>query len=116
MNGKETEEIRKLLTTIEKITRQANATTKMDVLQMLGMTSQSVIAMAKKLTEPKTKTKTKVVTRYKDKPQQPPQPEQVKTDEPPTSATDKPATPFQTIQPQPPIPPLSIQRNSDNES
>ena len=117
MNSKDIENIRKTLDAVEKMTSKANAKSKMEVLAMLGKTSQSVIAMAKKLTEPKTKTRTKIVTQYKDKPQQPQQQNnQTKTAEPPTTATDKPPTPFQSIQPQPPVAPLSMQRDGDKES
>lgn len=120
MESKDIENIRKTLDAVEKMTSKANAKSKMEVLAMLGKTSQSVIAMAKKLTEPKTKTRTKVVTQYKDKPQQAQQPQsqptQTKTGNPPETATDKPATPFQSITPQPPVSPLSNQRTDSNES
>ena len=117
MDSTDIAQIRRTLDAIEKMTSKADAKSKMEVLSILGKTSQSVIAMAKKLTEPKTKTRTKIVTQYKDKPQQPQQQNnQTKTAEPPTTATDKPATPFQSIQPQPPVAPLSMQRNGDNES
>ena len=117
MDSKDIENIRKTLDAVEKMTSKANAKSKMEVLAMLGKTSQSVIAMAKKLTEPKTKTRTKIVTQYKDKPQQPQsQHTQTKTGNPPETATDKPATPFQSISPQPPVSPLSSQRTDGNES
>ena len=116
MDNNDIAQIRRTLDAIEKMTSKADAKSKMEVLSILGKTSQSVIAMAKKLTEPKTKTRTKIVTQYKDKPQQPQPSNQTKTAEPPTTATDKPATPFQSIQPQPPISPFSTQRNGDNES
>jgi hypothetical protein len=117
MDNNEIAQIRRTLDAIEKLTREADANSKMEVLSLLGKTSQSVIATTKKLIEPKTKTRTKVVTQYKDKPQQPQQQNnQTKTAEPPTTATDKPAIPFQALQAQPPIGPLSMQRNGDNES
>ena len=117
MNSKDIADIRKTLDTIERMTGKADAKSKMEVLAMLGKTSQSVIAMAKKITEPKTKTRTKVVTQYKDKPQQlQAEPIQTKTDNPPETTTDKPATPFQSVQPHPPFSPLSMQQNTDNES
>ena len=114
MNSKDIENIRKTLDALEKMTSKANAKSKMEVLAMLGKTSQSVIAMAKKLIEPKTKTRTKIVTQYKDNPQQPQsQPTQTKIGNPPETATDKPATPFQSITPQTPVSPLSNQQGND---
>ena len=113
MDSKDKNDVRKLLTTIEQMTREADAQAKMEVLQMLGMTSQSVIAMAKKLTEPKVKTRT--VTKYIEKPAK--KAKQVAKKLPPTTAaTDKPVTSTSPIKPVPPVAPLSNQRNNQNES
>jgi len=113
MDSKDKDDIRKLLTTIEQMTREADAQAKMEVLQMLGMTSQSVIAMAKKLTEPKVKTRT--VTKYIEKPAKK-KPKQVAKKPPPTTATDKPVVSPNPIKPVPPVAPLSNQRNNQTES
>ena len=114
MDSQDKDDIRKLLTTIEQITREADAQTKMEVLQMLGMTSQSVIAMAKKLTEPKVKTR--VITKYKEKPAQKKPEQTAKTIKPPTASTDKPAVSTSPIKPVPPTAPLSNQRHNQTES
>lgn len=113
MDSKDKDDIRKLLTTIEQLTREADAQTKMEVLQMLGMTSQSVIAMAKKLAEPKVKTRT--VTKYIEKPAKK-KPKQVAKKLPPPTPTDKPAVSTSPIKPVPPVAPLSNQRNNQTES
>ncbi len=109
MNKAQLTDIQKALNWIRDQAEESDAQAKMEVLALLNGTSQSVIAMAKKLTEPKTKTK--VVTQYKEKPAKPeqpkPRPKIVKQGTPPETATDLPATPFQAIQPQAPISPLS---------
>jgi len=75
--------------------------------------SQRVIAMAKKLTEPKVKTHT--VTKCKVQPAQK-KPRQVpKTLKQPTAATDKSAASTSPIKPVPPVTPLSNQRNNQAE-
>ena len=107
MNKEQLNDIQKALNWIRNQTEEADSDAKMEVLALLNGTSQSVIAMAKKLTEPKTQTK--VMTRYKDKIMKQP-PDIVKQGPPPETATDKPATPFQAIQPQAPISPLSNQQ------
>ena len=114
MDSKDKDDIRKLLTTIEQMTREADARAKMEVLQMLGMTSQSVIAMAKKLTEPKVKTRT--VTKYIEKPSKKKPKQVAKKSPPPTAATDKPIVSTSPIKPVPPVASLSNQRTNQTES
>jgi hypothetical protein len=114
MDSKDKDDIRKLLTTIEQLTREADAQAKMEVLQMLGMTSQSVIAMAKKLTEPRVKTR--VVTKYIEKPAEKKAKQVAPTEKPPIATPDKPVVSTNPIKPVPPVAPLSNQRNSRSES
>ena len=114
MDSKDKDDIRKLLTAIEQMTRQADAQAKMEVLQMLGMTSQSVIAMVKKLAEPKVKTRT--VTKYIEKPAKKKPKQAAKTTKPPTATTDKPAVSASPVKPVPPVAPLSNQRHNQTES
>jgi hypothetical protein len=114
MDSKDKDDIRKLLTTIEQMTREADAQAKMEVLQMLGMTSQSVIAMAKKLTEPKVKTR--VVTKYIEKPAKKKSKQVAKKPTPPTTSTNKPVVSTTPLKPVPPVKPLSNQRSNEAES
>jgi len=107
MNKEQLNDIQKSLNWIRSQAEEADAASKVEVLALLNSTSQSVIQMAKKLSAPKTKTK--VVTQYKDKPVRQ-APKVVKQGSPPETATDLPATPFQAIQPQAPISPLSNQQ------
>lgn len=107
MNKDQLNDIQKSLNWIRSQAEEADAASKVEVLALLNSTSQSVIAMAKKLTEPKTQTK--VMTRYKDKIVKQP-PDIVKRGPPPETATDKPATPFQAIKPTAPEAPLSNQQ------
>jgi hypothetical protein len=107
MNKADINDIQKALNWIRQQAEDADSEAKMEVLALLNGTSQSVIAMAKKLTEPKTKTK--VITKFKDKLIKQPQPS-IKQGTPPETVTDKPTTPFQAIQPSAPIAPLSNQR------
>ena len=114
MDSKHKEHIKRLLDAIEQITRESNAQAKMEILQMLGMTSQSVIAMAKKLTEPKVKTR--VVTKYKEKPKRKKPKPAVKPVSPPTTVKDKPVVSTTPIKPVPPVKPLSNQRSNEAKS
>lgn len=114
MDSEHKEHIKRLLDAIEQITRVSNAQVKMEILQMLGMTSQSVIAMAKKLTEPKMKTR--VVTKYKEKPAKKKPKQVAKKPTPPTATTDKPVVSNNPVNPVPPVAPLSNQRNNQTES
>ena len=107
MNKEQLNDIQKSLNWIRSQAEEADAASKVEVLALLNATSQSVIQMAKKLIEPKTKTK--VVTQFKDKPMKQ-KPRVVKQGTPPETATDLSATPFQATQPQPPISPLSNQQ------
>ena len=88
-------------TTIQSVTMSASST---------NATSQGVIQMAKKLTAPKTKTK--VLTRYKDKPVKQ-KPKAVKPGTPPETAIDQPITSLDALRPVAPVPPLSNQQASD---
>jgi hypothetical protein len=107
MNKEQLTDIQKSLNWIRDQAEESDAEAKMEVLALLNGTSQSVIAMAKKLTEPETKTK--VVTQYKDKTPkpEPPKPKVVKQGTPPETATDLPPTPFHSIQPAAPVAPVS---------
>ena len=107
MKKEQLNDIQQSLNLIRSQAEEADAASKVEVLALLNATSQSVIQMAKKLTSPKAKTK--VVTRYKDKPVKQ-KPKVVNQGTPPETATDLPATPFQAIQPQAPISPLSNQQ------
>jgi hypothetical protein len=106
MNKTQINDIQRALNWIRQQAEEADSVAKMEVLSLLNGTSQSVIAMAKKLTEPKTKTK--VVTQFKDKLVKP-RPIN-KQGEAPKTVTDEPQTPFQAIQPSAPIAPLSNQQ------
>lgn len=97
MNKSQMTDIQKALNWIRDQAEKSDAQAKVEVLALLNGTSQSVIAMAKKLTAPKTKTQTKVVTQYRDRPEKP-KPKIVKQGTPPETATDRPATPFQSTQ------------------
>lgn len=107
MNKIQINDIQRALNWIRQQAEEADSAAKMEVLSLLNGTSQSVIAMAKKLTEPKTKTK--VVTKFKDKFVKEPRPI-TKQGEAPKTVTDEPQTPFQSIQPSAPIAPLSNQQ------
>lgn len=107
MNKEQLNDIQKALNWIRLQAEDADSESKVEVLALLNGTSQSVIQMAKKLTEPETKTK--VVTQYKEKPVRQ-KPKVVKQGTPPETATDLPTTPFQAIKPQAPIAPLSNQQ------
>jgi hypothetical protein len=110
MKKEQLNDIQQSLNWIRSQAEEADAAAKVEVLALLNATSQSVIQMAKKLTAPKAKTK--VVTRYKDKPKQKQQ-KIIKPGKPPETATDLPVTPFQAIKPQSPIAPLSNQQATD---
>lgn len=97
MRKEQMTDIQKALNWIRDQAEKSDAQAKVEVLALLNGTSQSVIAMAKKLTAPKTKTQTKVVTQYRDRPEKP-KPKIVKQGTPPETVTDRPATPFQSTQ------------------
>jgi hypothetical protein len=115
MRKEQLTDIQKALNWIRDQAEESEAQAKIEVLALLNGTSQSVIAMAKKLTEPKTKTKTTVVTQFKDRPKNQP-PKVVKQGKPPETATDLPATPFQAIKPQSSIGPISTVPSSPSTS
>ena len=110
MNKTQLNDIQKSLNWIRSQAEEADAASKVEVLALLNATSQSVIQMAKKLTAPKTKTK--VVTRYKDKLVKQ-KPIVVKQGSPPETATDQPITSFDAVKPVAPVPPLSNQQAPD---
>jgi hypothetical protein len=105
MRKEQLTDIQKTLNWIRDQAEKSDAQAKVEVLALLNGTSQSVIAMAKKLTAPTTKTQTKVVTQFRDRPEKP-KSKIVKQGRPPETVTDRPATPFQAIQPQAPIGPI----------
>ena len=110
MNKTQLNDIQKSLNWIRSQAEEVDAASKVEVLALLNATSQSVIQMAKKLTA--SKTKTKVVTRYKDKPKEKKQ-KVVKRGTPPESAIDQPITSLDAVKPVAPVPPLSNQQASD---
>ena len=110
MNKEQLNDIQQSLNLIRSQAEGADAASKVEVLLLLNATSQSVIQMAKKLTA--SKTKTKVVTRYKDKPKQKKQ-KVVKPGTPPETAIDQPITSLDAVKPVAPVPPLSNQQASD---
>ena len=107
MNKEQLNDIQKALNWIRSQAEEADSESKVEVLALLNGTSQSVIQMAKKLVEPETKTK--IVTRYKDKVIKQ-KPEISKQDTPPETATDLTVTPYRAIKPQAPISPLANQQ------
>ena len=108
MNNEVLKDVQQALNTIRALADKADAETKMAALQLMLGTSQSVVALAKKLTTPKTKTKTKVVKAYI------PKEKVVQKDPEQQQQAEEPATPSQ-LQPFKPIPPLSNQ-HSDTEN
>ena len=110
MNKEQLNDIQKSLNWIRSQAEEADAASKVEVLALLNSTSQSVIQMAKKLSAPKTKTK--VVTQYKDKPVRQ-KPKVVKPGTPPETAIDQPITSLDALRPVAPVPPLSNQQASD---
>ena len=110
MNKTQLNDIQQSLNWIRSQAEDADAESKVELLALLNATSQSVIQMAKKLTV--SKTKTKVVTRYKNKPKQKKQ-KILQPGTPPETAIDHPITSLDAVKPVAPIPPLSNQRASD---
>lgn len=107
MNKTQLNDIQKSLNWIRSQAEEADAASKVEVLALLNTTSQSVIQMAKKLTSPKTKTK--LVTRYRDKPKEKKQ-KVIKPGTPPETAIDQPITSLDVVKPVAPVPPLSNQQ------
>jgi len=110
MKKEQLNDIQQSLNLIRSQAEAADAASKVEVLALLNATSQGVIQMAKKLTAPKTKTK--VLTRYKDKPVKQ-KPKAVKPGTPPETAIDQPITSLDAVRPVAPVPPLSNQQASD---
>ncbi len=108
MNKADIKDIQQALNWIRAHAENADSEAKVEILALLNGTSQSVIQMAKKLVEPETKTK--IVTRYKDKVIKQ-KPDIIKQDTPPETATDLAATPYKAIKPQSPISPLANQQS-----
>ena len=103
MNNEVLKDVQQALNTIRALADKADAETKIAALQLMLGTSQSVVALAKKLTTPKAKTK--VVKAYLPK-------EKVVQKEPEQQQTAEP-TPQLQLQPFKPIPPLSNQQDSE---
>jgi len=105
MNNDVVKDVQKTLNLIRKEAEESDAETKMAILALILSTSQSVVALAKKLTEPKVKTKTvkvyvpkdRVLTRTVDRAER-----KSKDEELPRS-----------LEPIKPIPPLPNQRSGD---
>jgi len=110
MNKEQLNDIQKSLNWIRSQAEEADAASKVEVLALLNATSQSVIQMAKKLTAPKAKTK--VVTRFKDKPKQKKQ-KVVTPGAPPETAIDQPIKSLDAVKPVAPVPPLLNQQAPD---
>ena len=102
MNNSALKDIQQSLNIIRAEIEKVDAETKMAALELIMSTSQSVVAMARKLTKPKIRTKTKTVAIPKTKiiRQQVAQPTQEKEPQ------NKPSI----IKPIKPIPPLLNQR------
>ena len=107
MNNEALQDIQTALNKIRTLADKADTETKLAALQLMLGTSQSVVALAKKLTAPKTKTRTKVVKAYIPK-------EKVVQKEPEQQQAAEPASPPQ-LQPFKPIPPLSNQQDSEEK-
>ena len=65
MNTSALEDIKKALNVIRGDIERADAETKLAALELIMGTSQSVVAMARKLTTPKVKTRTVIVPKEK---------------------------------------------------
>ena len=64
MNNSALKDIQQSLNIIRTEIEQVDSETKMAALELIMSTSQSVVAMARKLTKPKVKTKIKKVVEY----------------------------------------------------
>lgn len=93
MNTKQMAEIQRALNWIREQADEADAKAKMEVLALLNGTSQSVIAMAKKLIAAKSSEQDKAAPSVKVNAWYP-KPKIVKQGQPPQTATDTPATAF----------------------
>jgi len=102
MNTSALEEIQKALNAIRGDIEHADAETKLAALELIIGTSQSVVAMARKLTMPRVKTRTVIVPKEKVMRAEPHQQKLSKKDLEPRS-----------LEPISPIPPLPSQRVGD---
>lgn len=97
------DDIQKALNTIRQHTEAADWQLRLEALELMLSTSQSVVALARQLTQPKTKTrtvtvpKTKIVRRYVDVPKA-------------VSADSRPVEP-NSMQPIKPVAPLANQQS-----
>jgi len=101
MNKTALQDIQKTLNIIRNQIDAVDADTKWAALELMLSTSSSVVALAKKMTKPETKTVTRTVAVPKTKivkQQTPPQ------TTPQTTPKDKERTDFTPIRPQPPLP------------
>ena len=99
MNTSALEDIQKALNTIRGDIERADAETKLAALELIMGTRQSVVAMARKLTTPKVKTRTVIVPKKKVTKAKPLQRKVSKKDDEPHS-----------LEPIKPKPPLTNQR------
>ena len=99
MNTSALEDIQKALNAIRGDIERVDAETKLAALELIVGTSQSVVAMARKLTTPKVKTRTVIVPKEKVIKAEPRQQKVSKKDDEPRS-----------LEPIRPIPPLPNQR------
>ena len=97
MNNSELKDIQQSLNIIRAEIEQVDAETKMAALELIMSTSQSVIAMARKLTKLKVRTKTVTIPKTKIVRQQVVQPKQEKLPK------NKPLI-LKPIKPNPPLP------------
>ena len=102
MNTSALEDIQKALNAIRGDIERADAETKLAALELIMGTSQSVVAMARKLTTPKVKTRTVIVPKEKVIKAELRQRKVKNTDDEPRS-----------LEPIKPIPPLPNQRVGD---
>ena len=102
MNTSALEDIQKALNAIQGDIEREDAETKLAALELIMGTSQSVVAMARKLTTPKVKTRTVIVPKEKVIKAEPRQQKVSKKDLEPRS-----------LDPTKPIPPLPNQRVGD---
>ena len=96
MNTSALEDIKKALNAIRGDIERADAETKLAALELIMGTSQSVVAMARKLTTPKVKTRTVIVPKEKVIKAEPRQQKVSSTDDEPRS--------LEPIKSQPPLP------------
>ena len=96
MNTSALEDIQKALNAIRGDIKRVDADTKLAALELIMGTSQSVVAMARKLTTPKVKTRTVIVPKEKVIKAEPLQRKVSKIDDKPRS--------LEPIKPKPPLP------------